>query len=278
MIRGNISGVPVADLRVPFDWTIAPGGTGRLSILEATANTGTGRVEANLKMEWGYDARVDGDVRFMNVPLRAISPELSSFSLFGNGRITGRLAVTGSHVRSIEDLTGSLVATLNQTSVKEIPILQQTIPFMNTAGLTQPFQSGEVRGNLSQGIFRVQKLVLVNPGAQLFADGTITRAGRIDLSLVAHTGRQNPLLSLFGAKLPAIGPIPITLIQDVSQFLSNRTIRLSITGTTKDPIVRLNTAALLSEEAVRFFVARYVLPSGTADAFGLGLESSAFGK
>jgi hypothetical protein len=229
-------------------------------------------------MGWGFNTRVDGSVQFLNVPLRTISPELGSYSLFGNGKLTGRFVLNGSDVRSVNDLTGSLVARLNQTSVKEIPILQQTIPFLNTAGLGQPFQSGEVRGTLSQGIFRIQKLALVNPGAQLFAEGNITLAGNVDMALVAHTGRQTPLLTLFGVKLPAIGPLPLTLIQEVSQFLSNRTIRLTITGTTEDPVVRLNTTALLSEEAVRFLLAKFVVPSSAADFLGLGLESGMLGK
>jgi translocation and assembly module TamB len=279
--NGTIAGVPIADLRVPFDWAMAPGRSGRFNVRQATVNTGTGKATANLTVNWGYEAQVDGLVQFINVPLRTIVPELKSFSLIGNGRITGRFALTGSNVRSLDDLSGDLYATLNQTSVKEIPILQQTIPFLNVSGLAQPFQSGDIRGTLSRGVFRVQRLALVNSGAQVYAEGIITLTGRVDASVVAHTGAIGPqsrALGLLGLRLPAIGPIPIGLIEDVSGFLANRTIRLSITGTTKDPIVHLNAGALLTEEAVRFFLARYIVPAGAAEALGLGFESSAFGK
>jgi len=56
----------------------------------------------------------------------------------------------------------------------------------------------------------------------------------------------------------------------VSDFLSNRTIRLTINGTVDNPIVRVNAGALLAEEAVRFFLSRYVVPTDVAGALGLG--------
>ena len=86
--------------------------------------------------------------------------------------------------------------------------------------------------------------------------------------MVAHTGLlgpESPAARLFGLKLPAVGPIPLTVIQNVSDFLSNRTVRLTITGTTNNPIVRVNVGALLSEEAVRFLLGKYVLPADTAE-------------
>ena len=76
-------------------------------------------------------------------------------------------------------------------------------------------------------------------------------------------------LRLLGLRIPAIGPLPISLIRDVGDFLSNRTVRLSITGTTNNPIVRVNVGALLTEQAVRFFLARYVVPGEAAAALGL---------
>jgi hypothetical protein len=190
----------------------------------------------------------------------------------GTGRITGRFDLGGQYVRSVNDLTGSLVAVLNGTSVREIPLLQQVVPYLNPLGATRAFQSGDVRATLSGGVFRVQRLALSNPTAQVFADGSITLAnGRLDLDVVAHTGQVGPGsagLRLLGLRLPTIGPVPLGLIQDVSAFLSNQTVRLTITGTTANPAVRVNTGALLGEEAVRFFLSRY-LPTGVAEAAGL---------
>jgi hypothetical protein len=276
--RGTVSGVPVTDLNVPFEFSTAPGGSGQLTVREASVSAGTGRARADLTVHWGYETRVEGQVRFTDVPLRSISPQLRESGLFGNGRLTGRFDLAGPNVRSAGDVTGTLVATLNNTSVKEIPILEQATPFLNPSGLVKPFQSGDVRGTLNGGTFRLQRLALANPTAQLLAEGTITTAGRVDLSVVAHTGSigpESPAAQLLGVKLPAFGPIPLTLIQNVSNFLSNRTVRLTINGTTANPVVRVNVGALLTEEAVRFLLGQYVVPAGTAGALGL---SAGFGS
>ena len=118
-------------------------------------------------------------------------------------------------------------------------------------------------GRLAHGVFRIERLALANPGARVFAEGSITLKGRVDLAVVAATGQVGPNvrgLRLLGLRIPAIGPLPLSLTMEVSDLLSNRTVRLTITGTVKTPIVQVNTAALLTETAVRFFLGQYVLP------------------
>lgn len=278
LARGTVSGVAVSDLRIPFELATARGGYGRLTVRDAAVQAGSGRATASVTADWGVETRVDGLVRFTDVPLAAVAPGLGESGFFGNGRITGRFDLAGRNVRSVDELTGTLVATLNQTSVRELPLLRQATPFLNPSGLVKPFNAGDVRATLSRGIFRVERLALANPSAQLFAAGTVSTVGRVDLDVVAHTGTVGPDASglrLFVRRLPLLGPIPIGLIRDVSDFLSNRTVRLSITGTTDNPVVRVNVGALLTEEAVRFFLTRYVVPADAAAALGLG---TAFGS
>lgn len=54
--------------------------------------------------------------------------------------------------------------------------------------------------------------------------------------------------------IPAAGPIPVSVLLEVSAYLSNRVIHLRVTGTTRNPQVRTEPIRLLAEEAVRFFV------------------------
>ena len=86
-----------------------------------------------------------GLIRFAEVPLRTLAPSLDENALLGNGRITGRFDLGGSRVRSVDDLSGTLIATLNQTSVRELPLLRQTVPFLNVSGLVKPFEAGDLR-------------------------------------------------------------------------------------------------------------------------------------
>jgi uncharacterized protein involved in outer membrane biogenesis len=281
MPRGEVSGVPVTDLRVPFEWATAPGGYGQFTVRDAAAQAGPGRIQAKVTVDWGVETRVDGLIRFTEVPLRTILPALGESGFFGNGRITGRFDIGGSRVRSVDDLTGTLLATLNQTSVRELPILRQAVPQLNPFGLVKPFEAGDVRATLSRGVFRVHRLALASPQAQLFAEGTITTSGRVDLDVVAHTGAIGPdvgALRAFGLRVPAAGLLPVALIRDVTAFLSNRTVRLTITGTTSNPIVRVNVGALLTEQAVRFFLARYVLPAEVAGGLGLSAGFSSMDR
>jgi translocation and assembly module TamB len=272
MDRGTVAGVTVAGLRIPFDWATAPGGYGRFAIRDASMHAGSGTATANLTAEWGVETRVDGLVKLVNVPLRTISPDIGSFALLGNGRITGRFDLVGRNVRSVDDLSGTLLATLGNTSPREVPIIQQAVPFLNPVGLVKPFETGDVRATLSRGVFRVERLALVSPNAQLFAEGNITTAGRVDMAVVAHTGTFGPESRAFrvlGLRLPAIGPIPVALLRDLGDLLSNRTVRLSITGTVSDPQVKVNVGALITEEVARFFLSRYV-PADVAGVLGVG--------
>jgi translocation and assembly module TamB len=192
------------------------------------------------------------------------------------------MTVSGTNVRSVDDLTASLAAALHGASAGEIPLLRVAVPYLNPLGATKPFQNGDIKGTLSRGVFRLERLALANPSAQVFADGSVTlKNSRISLNVVAHTGPVGPEAAGFrvlALRLPVtIGPIPIGLIRDVTTFLSNRTIRLTITGTASNPAVQVNTAALLSEEAVRFFLSRYV-SADVGAALGLGTFGSPTGK
>ncbi len=272
MERGTVAGVAVAGLRVPFDWATAPGGYGRFAVRDASVSAGSGTATANLTVDWGVETRVDGQVKMVNVPLRTIAPGIGEFALLGNGRITGRFDLTGRNVRSADDLNGTLLATLGNTSPREVPIIERAVPFLNPAGLVKPFETGDVRASLSRGVFRVQRLALVSPNAQLFAEGNITTSGRVDLNVVAHTGTIGPEARAFralGLRLPAIGPIPVGLLRDLGDLLSNRTIRLSITGSVSDPQVKVNVGAIITEEVARFFLSRYV-PGDAAGVLGVG--------
>jgi hypothetical protein len=272
--RGSAFGIAVNELRVPFDWSTSAAGYGRLTVRDVGAQAGSGLIQGRATLDWwGPTNRLDGQFQFANVRLVSVVPGLGESSLFGGGRLTGRLDLGGTNVRSADDVTATLTAALTNTSVREVPVLSSISPFLARQGLLRPFQSGDIRGRLARGVFRIDRLVLVSPTAQLFAEGSITTAGRLDLNVVAHTGQFGPesrALRAFGLRIPAIGPIPIGLIRDVSDFLSNRTIRLTVTGTVRAPVVRVNTAALLTEEAVRFFLTRYVVPAEAAAALGLG--------
>ena len=125
------------------------------------------------------------------------------------------------------------------------------------------FQEGALRGRLSQGVFRIQKFNLTSAIVRLSIAGTITTQGRLDLEAAGSTGRlgYNPsFLRLIGLRIPAAGPIPISLLLEASSLLSNSLIHVRVTGTVRNPNVRLEPVQILAEETVRFFLLQGSVP------------------
>jgi hypothetical protein len=112
-------------------------------------------------------------------------------------------------------------------------------------------------------VFRVQRLTLEAPSVRMFADGSVTVEGRLDLGVAALTGQIGPnseLMRLAGVTLPAVGPVPVATIVRLSNSLSNRIVRLRVGGTIHSPTVQVNAAALLSESILRYFLSTSNLP------------------
>ncbi len=266
LANGRLAGLTASDVRVPFTVNLRRGG-GEVVIRDAGGTIGNGRLTGQFEYLWGTNGRLQGDVKFTNIKVGNVLTDLKQANYFANARMTGRIELKGENMTSANDLTGTLTATLEQAAVRDLPILNQVAPFIPPTAITQPFDAGELRGRLSRGVFRIEQLTLANPTADLYADGAVTLAGRLDLGVIVRTGQlglNDTILRQTGLRLPVLpGPLPITFIRDISVFLSNRTIRLTVSGTIDSPQVRLNTSALLTEEAIRFLLRRY-LPAAAA--------------
>src|SRR5207244_1250462 len=113
------------------------------------------------------------------------------------------------------------------------------------------------------GVFRIEQLNFAGTTMQLFVDGTVTLAGRLNLQVIANSGNLgvNPSFVRFlGLRIPAVGPIPVALFMEASTYFSNRLIHLRVSGTVRSPVITVEPLSLLTEEALRFFVNRANLP------------------
>ncbi len=264
--RGSIGGITVSDVRLPFDLFVRSS-SGQLNIRDAVGTFGNGRANGQLEYGWGASGRMNGQLRFTNVGIGKLFSDLKQSNYFGSARATGRIDISGENVLSAEDLKGTIVASISQAAVRDLPALSSITPFISPTALVKPFDTGELRANLSRGVLRIQELTLASPSADLYADGNITTSGRVDLGVIVRTGTiglNDTAIRRIGVSLPLyIGPIPVQVVRDISAFLSNRTVRLTITGTLASPQPQVNTAHIFTDEAIRFLLRRY-LP-GTAD-------------
>jgi hypothetical protein len=262
--RGKVYGVEVNDWRLPVDLEYSPaGGRGRLSVRDSAAQVARGRVTGSATLDFGTTNRLDGNLRFQGVDLQTLLRQAADTSQVGAGKMNGRFDFSSSDLRSPNDLGGTLQATFQQTQALEFPVLRQVAPFVGPGQAGSTFSSGELRGRLGNGVFRVERLSLAGRTVRLYAAGTVSLAGRLDLELTASTEQLGPnprLLRLLGLRIPAVGPIPVGAIIDATSYLSNRAVHLRVTGTVRSPTIQVEPLATLTEEAVRFFFSETGLP------------------
>jgi hypothetical protein len=262
--RGTLWGVEIVDWRLPLSFSFSPAqGRGQVDISETSAQLAHGRLTGRASLGFGGGSRLEGQIRFNNVDLHNLMLQSTDLTQMGNGQVTGRIEFSGTNIRSPADLKANVEASFSQTQAFLFPVLAQMAPFVAPGQGASRFQSGELRGWLSGGLFRVQRLGLSGPTLDLFGAGTITLDGRLNLEVVTSTrnlGINPAVLRLFGMRLPTIGPVPVGLVLQVSDYLSNRSIRLNVTGTLRHPVIQVEPLSMLTEEAVRFFLNRYNVP------------------
>jgi hypothetical protein len=119
------------------------------------------------------------------------------------------------------------------------------------------FNSGNLRARLGAGVVRVQQFSLSSNIIRLIIQGTTTvPQGRLDLDVNGMTGTflgSGPLAGGILGRIPLVGAVPLGVLQAATSLLSPRLIRLRVTGTVRNPVVRFQPLLMLTEEALRFF-------------------------
>jgi hypothetical protein len=267
MGNGKLFGVTVRDAHFPLGWDIAPGRRGELRLHDAGAQASRGRLTGKANLSWGDAARLDGQVLFSGLDVGELLSHFSQTKVLG-GLASGRVDLGGQDMHSAQDLTARVEAKLAQSAPGQIPVFQQILPMiLPGVGGNMQFQSGDLRGQLSRGVFRIERLSLIGDLARVYAEGSVTLQQRLNLDVVANTnqlGIDPAVLQLLGLALPSFGPIPLGTLNQAVSYLSNRTISLRVTGTVKAPVARVSPVPFLTESVVRFFIAQAGVPVPTA--------------
>lgn len=252
--RGRIHGVAVREAHLPFTWRWSEAGA-ELRATDATAQIGNGRVTGELAVVLGTHSRIDGWVRFLNVDLHEAVGALRESRTVG-GLATGRLTFRSDDLRSADNLTATLDATLAEAQPFDLPVLREIAPFVLPGRpRTTLFAAGDVRATLARGIVRLQRLALTGDFARLYMEGTATLAGRLDLNVVAATNVRALPPSLAG-RFGLLSGLPLSPAQLIAanNALAGFTVRLHVGGTFDVPSVQVDTAALIREVALRYLL------------------------
>jgi hypothetical protein len=257
--RGSIHDLEVVDWSIPFTFRFTPAeGRGQIAVAQTHAQLARGRFTGRADLGFGLGSRLEGQFRFNQLDLRSFARAVADASYLGTGLVSGRLDLAGRDIRSIDDVTATLEASLRQTQALQFPVLQQVGRYVLPGQTpTTAFDSGDVRARLERGMIRLERLRLVSPTVQLIVEGRITLTGRLDLEVTAHTGPPGvnlPALRLLGVSVPATGAVPVALAVRATTLLANRTIHLHVGGTLRSPSIQVEPLAILTDEATRFFL------------------------
>jgi hypothetical protein len=263
--HGRIFGIEVGEWHLPVQFAFVPRqGTGEVTVSDSYAMLANGRALGRAKWSFGVGGRVDGHLRFYDVDLHTLLSSAGDVGTIASGRLSGRIDFGGSDVRSVNDLTGTLSATLRQSQALQLPVLRQITPYLRVGMSSETFQSGQIEARLGRGIVRLQRFSLEGGLVQMVIDGTITLEGRLNLDVNARTGNITllpPALRVLGLRLPIAGPIPLSVITEASFLLARSVVHLRVTGSVRNPVVQVEPLALLTEEAVRYFLLRALVPT-----------------
>ncbi len=223
LTRGRVFGAAVDELHLPVTFEFSPARqSGRVAIRDANAQLAGGRATGQAEFDWsgGEAPRLEGNARFNNAEVRSLVKPGGSLGSYLVGRITGRVDFGSDGLRSLDDLEATVSATLADSQALEIPVLNVLAPYLAPGQSATTFQKGDLRGRLSRGVFRLQRLTLSSSIARMAIVGTVNTQGRLNLDVTGSTGTLgvNPtFLQAIGLRIPAVGPIPVSLILEASR-------------------------------------------------------------
>jgi hypothetical protein len=249
LTRGKVSGVEVTEWRLPLRYTFEPAsGDAQVDITDSIAMVAQGRVTGQLHAAWADGLRLNGKMSFVGVDLHQAVPTAK----VGNGRATGHLEFHGDRVQSVDDIQGSLVASMQQTQALEVPFLKPLAPLLGTP-TTATFQTGDVRARLGRGVIHIEQMSFPEGPLELYAEGEVTLQGRVDMNVTANTGRFSNLAATLGFRLPQTGIIAGDLVRRATALLSPSLVHIHVGGTVHEPRVQVIPLPVLTENALRFF-------------------------
>lgn len=264
--QGTIYKIPVQELRIPIDWTlITATERAEVHIRDMVGSAARGRVSGKAEVHFfpDTDPRVDGEIKFNNLNISTVFQ--STRSIIGSTPIGGTFKFSSDRLKSVDDLKATIVAkTTGEATPFNLPILVQALPLISGSSNANPVVSdGALKANLNKGVWTIESMQLTGSSIDIYAEGTITNSGRVNLNVAGSTGRLDigaGALTRFTNLATQILSTPFNpnLAQQAVATLGNLVVYLEVTGTTDRPNFRAQAVKTISENAIRFLLLRYV--------------------
>ncbi|WP_422925000.1 AsmA-like C-terminal region-containing protein [Singulisphaera sp. PoT] len=262
----RLAGVPVSNLHIPAELSYAPDASlGTVHIRQASVRLAGGQIRGEANFRIGRDRTFQGQVQLNGVDLQTLARINSDAAKASSGRINGRITLSGPDPTAPHRYRGKVDLDLDDASLLNIPVFREIDRFLGAAkgGL---FEDGDLSGTIANGQLIVESLSLQGRLVQLHATGTVGFDQQLNLEVLINTNQIIPetgqaLVSLIPGLRDTIGRRDQASLQ-VANYLSNRLLKLRVSGTVKNPTAALDSSVPVANAAVGFFSGVLKLPLG----------------
>jgi translocation and assembly module TamB len=262
--HARILGLPLTELKVPIEMRYSPqAGVGELQVRRLSGRFAGGVMRADGTFHFGSR-------RDFSVVMRVTELDLESFTRLSadtrrpaSGRISGSLAFSGSDPADLRKLRGKIDLDLDDASLFELPVFRELGRFFG-ASRGGVFEDGSLSASIANRQILVDELTLAGRVAQIHASGTVGFDSQLNLEVLVNTSQIIPETGQsLVAIIPGLGEVlgrRDQAFSRVSNYLSNRLLKLRVTGTLRNPQVNVDPAIAVTEAAVGFFGGIMKLP------------------
>ena len=258
--------VPLSEIRVPIE-VVSNGGepAGIAHLRRWSARLAGGQLRGDAWFRIGADRAFSSTVDLSGVDIEPFARLETQGSRPASGKVSGRVTLHGTDPNQPRTYRGRVVLDLDDASLVAIPVFREINRFLGAAG-GGLFEDGDLTAAIGNQQILVEKLTLQGRIAQLHIAGTIGFDSQVNLEVVVNT---NQIIAETGEALVGaipglrnlLGRSPRARLQ-VANYLSNRLMKLRVTGTLRNPSVVLDPSIALADTALSFFVGVLKLPLG----------------
>lgn len=265
--RARVYGLTLMQLVLPADMMVSSSGAGSLHLRRWSARLSGGRIHGNARFLLGADESFHAETYLSAVDLEALARALSEARNPAAGKISGQVVLFGPSPARLDRLRGKVDIDLTDASLVDLPVLREVDRFLGAArgGV---FEEGDFLATIGNKQMTIDQCTLVGRAVQLHAVGTIGFDTQLNLVVLVNTSQLIPqtgeaLLALIPGLRTAMARSEEVTMR-VANFLANRLLKFRVTGTLRNPVVSLDPAVVVSEDAASFFTGVLKLPLSLA--------------
>ncbi len=261
----KLGGLTINELKIPVEVSTTGGfGSGVVQLRRYSGRIAGGRFHGDGWFHLGEDQSFQATLNLTDVELESITRIESDARRPASGKVSGLITVQGPDPSKPQGYRGKVNLSLDDASLVTMPVFRELDRFLGSSrgGM---FEAGDLTGTIANGQLIIESATLQGRLAQMHISGTVGFDSQVNLEVLVN---MNQIIPQAGAALVSAVPGLRGAARDsqasleVSNYLSNRLLKLRVTGTVKNPSVNLDPGVAVAGSAVGFFTGILKLPLG----------------